>query len=321
MALDHEDEEEKRKRRAGVGIDIEREAKARPANDHPDWIRTEDGAWEMMVGGERVAALIPNEDPRYSGWWLSVGIGTDDLPDHGWSHVDFDSLEAGKETLEKWWDHARNGEAYQPERPERPEVTREAIERDPWNAVALDLPANADTDLLLQVAATARDLRFELDERAEHAATPGQAGLWAHHAERAEGRYKLAEMMFIGEAEARDQPFSQATIDYDPWTAIYWPIPPNADVALLSKAYHAAMQCAGAVAGEPGPTPNTFEPTLFMDASREQNFERAVLRIDELDRRAHQLDTRPNHESLNEPQPDHETIEEAAHKYAVELAR
>src|SRR5277367_4533868 len=169
MALDHEDEEEKRKRRAGVGIDIEREAKARPANDHPDWIRTEDGAWEMMVAGERVAALIPNEDPRYSGWWLSVGVGTEDLPDHGWSNVDFDSLQSGREALEKWWDHARNGEAYQPERPERPVVTREAIERDPWNAVALDLPANADPQLLFVVAKAARDAYWSLSDRAGEA--------------------------------------------------------------------------------------------------------------------------------------------------------
>jgi hypothetical protein len=286
--MDYEDEEQQRKRRAGVGIDIEREARPqqqRAANDHPQWKQADDGAWEMTVAGERVASLM-----QYPDCWLSVGVGTDDLPNHGWDNVDFASLAAGKEALEKWWHHARNGEAYQPERPDRPEVTREAIERDPWNAVRLALPIDIPDatpeyrQLLLDVATAARDLRFALDERAGQAVTPEQQKLWSSHAENAGHREQLAASLL--EMQTRDEPLSAKSIDYDPWTAVYWPIPPDAGAALLQKAHDAAMQCAGAVAGEPGLTPHAFEPELFGKGQpREQNFERAVRRIDDLDGR------------------------------------
>jgi ATP-dependent exoDNAse (exonuclease V) alpha subunit len=301
---DTEDEEQQRKRRAGVGIDIEREARPqqqRAANDHPHWKQADDGAWDMTVAGERVASLI-----QYPDCWLSVGVGTDNLPNYGWDNVDFASLAAGKETLEKWWHHARNGEAYQPERPDRPEVTRAAIERDPWNAVRLALPIDIPDatpeyrQLLLDVATAARDLRFALDERAGQAVTPEQQKLWSSHAENAGHREQLAASLL--EMQTRDEPLSAKSIDYDPWTAVYWPIPPDADAALLQKAHDAAMQCAGAVAGEPGPPPHAFEPELFGKGQpREQNFERAVRRIDELAGRLRAISEEPQTEIQQQP--------------------
>jgi hypothetical protein len=54
-------------------------------------------------------------------------------------------------------------------------MTAEAIERDPWNAVALDIPADASCELLYQAATAARDCRFVLDDRAEEAESPEQA--------------------------------------------------------------------------------------------------------------------------------------------------
>jgi hypothetical protein len=283
------DDEKRRRPRAGVGMNIDIEPKqAGAANDHPQWKQV-DNDWHMVVAGETVATLIPVNEPDHPNSWLSNGVGTKDLPEHGWDNVDFDSLEQGKETLEKWWDHASRGEVYWPERPERPQVTHEAIERDPWNAVALDLPikiGETDSALLLEVASTARDLRFALEERAEQAVTPGQQELWQDHAERAEARQKLAETLFL--MQAHDQPMSAESIDYDPWAAVYQTIPANADAALLQKAHDAAMQCAGAVAGEPGPTLHAGEPTLFgkdQDLTRELNFQNAVQRIDELDGR------------------------------------
>jgi hypothetical protein len=255
------------------------------ANDNPDWKQTNDGAWEMHVAGERVATLIPNSDTlNYPEWWLSVGVGTETLPDYGWSAVDFASLAEGKEALEKWWDHARNGEAYPGREPKRPEVTREAIEHDPWNAIAFALPFERvpDLGLFAKVAATARDLKFTLDAQAEQAVTPGQRELWRDHAESAANRQKTAEAVFM--TFAADQPMTAETIDYVPWAAVYQPIPPDADTALLQKAYDAAMQCAGAVASEPGPSDPAFAPdVLGAHQTREQNFERAVRRIDELD--------------------------------------
>ena len=269
-----DEEEQRRRRNSGVGILIDIEPKQQAANDHPQWKRGDDGAWEMTVGDERVATLIPVNEPDHPNSWLSNGVGTKDLPEHGWDNVDFGSLEQGKETLEKWWDHAVRGEAYRPEQPERPQVTSEAIERDPWNAVALDLPikiGETDPALLLQVASTARDLRFMLGDRAELAVTPGQQELWQDHAERAEARQKAAETLFM--IQAHDQPMSAESIDYDPWAAVYQPIPANADTALLKQAHDAAMQCAGAVAGEPGPIRDAFEPELFgKDQPRAQNF-------------------------------------------------
>jgi hypothetical protein len=50
-----------------------------------------------------------------------------------------------------------------------PPLTREAIARDPWNAVALDMPANADRELLSEIAATARAFRHVFNERANAA--------------------------------------------------------------------------------------------------------------------------------------------------------
>ena len=61
---------------------------------------------------------------------------------------------------------------------------------------------------------------------------------------------------------------------------------PDADAALLKKAHGMAMQCAGAVAGEPRYFPSAFEPDLFgADLPREVNFQNAVQRLDELETR------------------------------------
>jgi len=282
---DELDEEQRRKRRAGVGIDIEVERRQpRPANDQPVWTRHDDGTWEMIVAGEHVAGLLPNNDPGYEDWWMSNGVGTAELPEYGWEAVDFDSLEAGKRSLEQWWHHARNGEAYQPERPERPTVTHEAIDRDPWNAVALDLPpfGDGDPELFLRVATTARDLRVTLAEQAGQAVTPGQRELWEQHADRAETRWKIAEARWA--VQAAEQPLSKAAIDYDAWAAVYQPIPPNADSELLRYAFVAAEECAVAVKGEPGSMRALFEPDgLGYGESRETNFARASERLDELE--------------------------------------
>ena len=67
----------------------------------------------------------------------------------------------------------------------QPAITREAIERDPWNAVALDLPADADHELLFLVASTTRELQSTLAERGNEAVTPDQQQLWLDLAERA----------------------------------------------------------------------------------------------------------------------------------------
>jgi hypothetical protein len=102
---------------------------------------------------------------------------------------------------------------------------------------------------------------------------------------RGQSREKETEALIRG--LSGDMPMSKEAIDYDPWAAVYQPIPPDADAALLRQAYGMAVQCAGAVAGPPGPSQNAFAPVTSFgtDQTREQNFERAVRRIDELDSR------------------------------------
>ena len=59
----------------------------------PRWQQDGDN-WLMIVGNRAVATLIPNSDdlfPQYR--WLSVILAESPFDDHGWSEVDFTSLE------------------------------------------------------------------------------------------------------------------------------------------------------------------------------------------------------------------------------------
>ena len=85
---------------------------------------------------------------------------------------------------------ARKTEAREP-------MTIEAIERNPWNAVALDLPADADRQLAFLVANTARELRHALAERGNAATTPEQQELWFDLAGLAKESQKDAEMQIL----------------------------------------------------------------------------------------------------------------------------
>ncbi|MGA8613741.1 MAG: AAA family ATPase, partial [Xanthobacteraceae bacterium] len=79
----------------------------------------------------------------------------------------------------------------------QPAMTREAIERDPWNAVALDLPADADHELLFLVASTTRELQSTLAQRGNEAVTPDQQQLWLDLAEQAKARQTEAETQIV----------------------------------------------------------------------------------------------------------------------------
>jgi hypothetical protein len=311
-------EEQKRKRRAGIGeVEVLDELAAQRAKTRPQW-REVDGAWEMNVNGKVMASVGPianGETPERE--WHSL-IVTNDVPDYGWHHIDFQTLDEAKFHIEQWWEHARRGEAYRPEAPElglkaifaigeeetltanqnepervaavephdagaepqREMLTLEAIERDPWNAVALDLPAAASKELLYGVAETARDARFTLDDRAELAQSPEQAALWAGLAERATARQKEVEGLILQPGEA----LSMEAMRYDPWAAVYLDVPPDAEPALLREAYDTATYCAAAVDGPEGPSQRAFAPSLLgAGESREANFACANDRIDQLD--------------------------------------
>ena len=86
---------------------------------------------------------------------------------------------------------------------QKPPLTREAIERDPWNAVALDLPADADHELLFLVSTAARELQSRLAERGNEAVTPEQQQLWFDLAEKAKARQAGAETQIVALDAAR----------------------------------------------------------------------------------------------------------------------
>jgi hypothetical protein len=89
-------------------------------------------------------------------------------------------------------------------------------------------------------------------------------------------------------AAASAPEFTAETIADNIWTAVYYGIPLGAGPDLLRHAHGAAMQCAAAVAGPPGLSMHAFEPMqgeLGADKTREENFEHAVRRLDELDSR------------------------------------
>src|SRR5262249_3701668 len=68
-------------------------------------------------------------------------------------------------------------------------LTVEAIRRDPWNAVTLDIPENASIELLQNITSTARELRGYAEGRAEAAQdgpNPEQVERWAERAEAAD---------------------------------------------------------------------------------------------------------------------------------------
>ena len=67
----------------------------------------------------------------------------------------------------------------------------------PWNAVALDLPADADHELLFLVATTARELQSSLSERGSEATTTDQQQLWLDLAARAKDRQAEAETQIV----------------------------------------------------------------------------------------------------------------------------
>jgi Ti-type conjugative transfer relaxase TraA len=133
-------------------------------------------------------------------------------------------------------------DAPQPGRaPEHPIIMgmAEAIRRDPWNAVNLDIPADASAELLGTIAETAQDLRIHAEERAAVAVSSEETEYWHDLGLKADQRFDQA-FVRSHEAAAREawqQPaFSHETIRADAWTAVYLPIPQEADAALLTAA-------------------------------------------------------------------------------------
>ncbi len=141
-------------------------------------------------------------------------------------------------------DHARSPqtqpEAAAAQRGSEPEsLTTEAIQRDAWNAVMLDIPENASIELLGVIAETAQYLRVDAENRAVVATSAEETEQWQELASEADQRFDDALVRWH-EARAREAwrapTFSRETIEADPWTAVYLPIPETADLTLLTEA-------------------------------------------------------------------------------------
>jgi hypothetical protein len=172
-------------------------------------------------------------------------------------------------------------------------LTVEAIRQDPWNAVRLDIPDNADLELLQNITTTARELRGYAEGRAEAARdgpNPEEVERWAKRAEAADFRFDEASLK-LAEARAqeawRTPAFSYETIQADPWTAVHLPIPEQAEPELLAFARNWAgdlgryAQMGG---GERGFATALGEPRVNADRfTREQNIDAAAERVAALD--------------------------------------
>ena len=164
-------------------------------------------------------------------------------------------------------------------------VTAEAIERDPWNAVRLELPRAMSAELAGLVVETAQHLQEQAAAKLDAADTPAEKELWLERREDAEerrlnalNRYHDAIARVVWEAPA----FSRETIDADPWTAVYLPIPEDAARELLQYArswVNDLTQYAGngGLFAEPSVDPGRYP--------EERHVEAATARLVELEER------------------------------------
>ena len=87
--------------------------------------------------------------------------------------------------------------------PEWPYTIEEAIKRNPWNAVTLDLPADANADLFNTIAGIAQDLRINAQECAAAATSLEETEYWHDLALKADRRFDDALAKFY-ETAAHD---------------------------------------------------------------------------------------------------------------------
>jgi hypothetical protein len=143
----------------------------------------------------------------------------------------------------------------------KPVMTFDAIRADKWAAVDLPIPANADPYLLNSASFAAFDC---FNDRQPPQGVPADA--WQGRRDAAGERVKeLADRMeqvydalpiqdrkdLISTLDHGDAvrawqapAFSEETMAADPWTAVYLPIPENANLTLLTQAHNWARDLA-----------------------------------------------------------------------------
>ena len=125
-----------------------------------------DGDVWLLMKGFDAAHLCEDRIARGEGPRLRQG---DDGPAENMERAVARAAEIANQ-IERRLETARKPEPAPSREPDPSEaVTREAIARDPWYAVSLEMPEDADRELLSLIAATARDLRHDLSARANAA--------------------------------------------------------------------------------------------------------------------------------------------------------
>jgi hypothetical protein len=191
-------------------------------------------------------------------------------------------------------------------------MTIEGIARDPWSAVTNAIP-EAPSDELIKAARDATALCAEKAFRKLQAAPFGEMrGMDQDYNAAVVRRFELDEIYYAiledratNETRTAEPPsltpevagkvrnaleiweawqqreFSTATIAADPWTAVYLPIPQNADASLLAAAQVAAVTCVGMVElGE-----QWYRPRVLQGEGPAEQQAKASSRFDELDAR------------------------------------
>jgi hypothetical protein len=164
-------------------------------------------------------------------------------------------------------------------------LTAEDIEQNSWFAVAFDLPRGASAELAAATVRAAEDMGERATAWGNRASDPAEAERWLDLAELADTRAEnaaLAHHIAVARTAWQEPEFSRATIDTDPWTAVYLPVPAEAEPELLSSARSWANDLAryaedGGALSQPLVNGENY--------TREQNIAAAYGRVVELDAR------------------------------------
>jgi hypothetical protein len=167
-------------------------------------------------------------------------------------------------------------------------LTIEAIEQNPWHAVARDLNPWPSAELSAAVVKATDDLAERATKWGDRTDNPEERKGWHELAELAQVQGEaagLAHDKTMARAAWREPEFSRATIEADPWTAVHLPIPENAEPQLLAHARNWAgdllryAEHSGALAE---PLVNTLNADNF---TRAENIAAAAERVAALDER------------------------------------
>jgi hypothetical protein len=138
-------------------------------------------------------------------------------------------------------------------------VIVQAIKRDPWNAVILDIPPAASAEVLNTIAGTAQALRIHAEERAVAAVSLEETEHWNDLALKADQRFANAIVKFYEAAERGGIDLMKSAPNEIAWEARSTPQPqtpsaisgPQENDAYLSTMLGASAAHGDAPAQEP----------------------------------------------------------------------